>query len=81
MVPLVPILGVDHLLRHDGLRSRRDTWIRLVVWMALGIVIYFVYSRHHSKVGQSRGRVTALRIILGAASAVSRGRRFAYTPE
>jgi APA family basic amino acid/polyamine antiporter len=25
-----------------------DTWIRLVVWMLLGCIVYFTYGRHHS---------------------------------
>ncbi len=25
-----------------------DTWIRFVVWLGLGFVVYFLYSRHHS---------------------------------
>jgi APA family basic amino acid/polyamine antiporter len=27
-----------------------DTWIRLIVWLIIGMVIYFTYSRHHSRV-------------------------------
>jgi APA family basic amino acid/polyamine antiporter len=26
-----------------------DTWTRLVVWLVIGLVIYFAYSRSHSK--------------------------------
>jgi APA family basic amino acid/polyamine antiporter len=46
-VPYVPILGivVSSLLM---LSLPLDTWIRLVVWLVLGLVIYFTYGRHHS---------------------------------
>jgi APA family basic amino acid/polyamine antiporter len=47
MVPLVPILGIlvcGYMMYSLPL----DTWLRLLVWMALGIVIYFAYGRSHS---------------------------------
>jgi APA family basic amino acid/polyamine antiporter len=47
-VPVVPILGaLMSLLLVRGLDSM--TWLRLVVWMAIGFVIFFAYSRRHSR--------------------------------
>ncbi|MES2524110.1 MAG: amino acid permease [Gemmatimonadota bacterium] len=49
MVPLVPILGIIVCMGMMAFLPL-DTWLRLAVWMALGLAIYFFYGRHHSKV-------------------------------
>ncbi len=48
-VPLVPILGIVCCV---GLMVTlpADTWIRLGVWLAVGLGIYFLYGRTHSKI-------------------------------
>ena len=48
LVPLVPILGVATCL-FMMVFLPGDTWLRLIIWMAIGIVIYFLYSKKHSK--------------------------------
>jgi APA family basic amino acid/polyamine antiporter len=30
------------------------TWIRFFVWLAIGLVIYFTYSRHRSEFGRGQ---------------------------
>jgi APA family basic amino acid/polyamine antiporter len=47
MVPTVPILGVLVCL---AMMASLDiiTWARLVFWLVIGLVIYFLYGRHHS---------------------------------
>jgi basic amino acid/polyamine antiporter, APA family len=49
MVPLVPILSI---VFSSVLIISLSGWtlLRLVVWLAIGLVIYFTYSRKHSKV-------------------------------
>lgn len=47
MVPLVPILGIlSCLLLMFSLPAAN--WWRLIVWLAIGLVIYFLYGRKHS---------------------------------
>ncbi len=48
LVPFIPAMGiVSCIYLMTGLP--RDTWIRLFVWMAIGLVIYFVYGIRMSK--------------------------------
>ncbi|HXH63322.1 MAG TPA: amino acid permease [Gemmatimonadales bacterium] len=57
-VPLVPILGMVTCL---GLMLTlpRETWIRLGVWLAIGLVIYFSYGRKHSVLQREREAAAA----------------------
>lgn len=47
-VPLVPILGAGICLL-QMVALPLDTWLRLVIWMAIGFSIYFFYGIKHSK--------------------------------
>lgn len=52
-VPLVPILGAAIcFLQMLGLPM--DTWLRLIVWMAIGFAIYFLYGIKHSKIQNTK---------------------------
>ena len=50
LVPIVPILGIL-ICGYMMARLPGDTWVRLLVWMALGLVIYFAYSMRRSRLG------------------------------
>jgi len=48
-VPLVPILGIivnGYMVYKLGIWN----WVRLIGWLIIGLVVYFSYSRHHSRV-------------------------------
>ncbi|WP_019240740.1 MULTISPECIES: amino acid permease [Bacillus] len=50
-VPVIPILAIlfcGFLM----LQLPQGTWIRFIIWLAIGFVIYFSYSRKHSKLNE-----------------------------
>jgi APA family basic amino acid/polyamine antiporter len=55
--PLVPFVPIGGILVCGWLMWSlpRDTWLRLLIWMGLGLAIYFLYSRRHSKLQQAEG--------------------------
>ena len=55
LVPIVPILGIL-ICGYMMISLPPDTWIRLFVWMAIGLIIYFGYSMSHSKIGREGQR-------------------------
>jgi APA family basic amino acid/polyamine antiporter len=55
LVPLVPLGGIAACL-YLMLGLPVDTWARLIIWMALGLAIYFLYGKRHSKVQQAAAR-------------------------
>ena len=53
-VPLVPILGIAVQRLHD-VQTRLDQLGAPVIWLVIGMVVYFSYSRHHSRVQVALG--------------------------
>ena len=49
LVPFVPIAGVLVCV-YLMYSLPGESWIRLAIWMALGVIIYFAYSKKHSVV-------------------------------
>ena len=52
--PIIPILTVwvaAFLMNNLPL----DTWLRLIVWMSIGLVVYFAYSYTHSNLAKGGG--------------------------
>ena len=45
LVPLAAILSCAYLM----LQLPATTWIRFVVWLGIGLILYFLYGVHRSK--------------------------------
>jgi basic amino acid/polyamine antiporter, APA family len=48
-VPVIPILGIliNGLMMYS---LGWQNWARLIIWLVIGLVVYFTYSRYHSRV-------------------------------
>ncbi len=55
-VPVVPVVATLSVLACVWLMVNLsvETWLRFVIWMVLGVVVYFVYGAAHSRVGRRR---------------------------
>ncbi|MBF8263404.1 MAG: amino acid/polyamine/organocation transporter, superfamily [Parachlamydiales bacterium] len=47
LVPIIPAVGILCCVAQMGFLPI-DTWAQLIVWLAIGLTVYFQYSRHHS---------------------------------
>ncbi len=56
-VPFVPVLPILSVLACLWLMINLTaiTWVRFLIWMAIGVVVYYAYGRRHSRVGQRGG--------------------------
>jgi len=61
LVPLVPILGIATCL-FMMVFLPMDTWIRLLVWMLIGMDIYLVYGAKNSKLGNGTDNRKGMKI-------------------
>jgi APA family basic amino acid/polyamine antiporter len=59
LVPLLPILSVVACL-WLMINLTAITWLRFLVWMVLGVIVYFAYGKRHSLVGRRAGDGLAL---------------------
>ena len=52
LVPLVPILGIAACLMLM-FSLPEENWVRLLIWLAIGLAIYFSYGRRHSRLASA----------------------------
>jgi APA family basic amino acid/polyamine antiporter len=55
LVPALPIVAILGLVVCGAMiyGLGKDTWLRLVVWLVIGMFIYFGYSRSHSRLNKA----------------------------
>jgi APA family basic amino acid/polyamine antiporter len=49
LVPIVPILSIL-ICGYMMVSLPSDTWYRLIIWLVIGLLIYFLYGKSHSRI-------------------------------
>jgi len=57
-MPYVPLAAIGSCL-FLMFNLSRETWLAFLIWLAIGLVIYFAFARKHSKLGLEEARVVA----------------------
>ena len=52
--PFLPLLSAA-ICTYLMLNLTVETWLRFLVWLAIGLVVYFAYSHRHSRLGKDDG--------------------------
>jgi basic amino acid/polyamine antiporter, APA family len=58
LMPVIPILSAAACL-WLMVNLPGDTWLRFLVWMAIGLVVYASYGRRHSRIGREAAHAGA----------------------
>lgn len=53
LIPVAGLLSCLYLMAQES----HTNWYRFLVWLAVGLVVYFLYGRHHSKLAHPRKAV------------------------
>jgi APA family basic amino acid/polyamine antiporter len=53
---LIPVLGLISCFYLMAQESHTN-WYRFLIWLVIGLVIYFLYSRHHSNLAKKEARI------------------------
>jgi APA family basic amino acid/polyamine antiporter len=51
---VAPLGAISAVILMAGLPG--DTWLRLFIWLAIGLAIYFFYGRYNSRLAERQGK-------------------------
>ena len=49
VIPVLGLLSCFYLMAQESYTN----WLRFVIWLVIGLFIYFLYGRHHSRLGKN----------------------------